>query len=361
MSSNFGKILNVQIFGQSHSEAVGVVIDGLPSGESIDLEAIERFLKRRQGGKNLTTPRKEADIPEILSGLVKGKTCGAPLVAVFKNSNTDSGAYNQFSDIPSPSHADLTARQRYNNPDLSGGGHFSARLTLPLCFAGAVSAGILERRGITIGAQICSCGGVEGERFSLESIDKTTLESISEKPFPTINDDDAANMVSAIKLAHGDGDSVGGIVECAAIGLSSGIGNPIFDSVESAISKVVFGIPAVRGIEFGLGFKATSLRGSRHNDSYKLIDGVPTPNSNNAGGVLGGITTGAPLVFRVGFKPTPSIPAIQQTLNIKTGQIVPLSIGGRHDPCIVLRAVPVVEAATACVLLDLMISGGSIE
>ncbi len=361
MSSNFGEFLNVQIFGQSHSGGVGVVVDGLPSGEAVDLEAVQTFLLRRQGGKKMTTPRKEADTPEILGGLVDNVTCGAPLAAVFRNGNTDSGSYNAFVDTPRPSHADLTARQRYKNPDLSGGGHFSARMTLPLCFAGAVSAQILARRGITVGAQISTCAGVAGERFDPLTIDADTLKSTVNKPFPTLNDESASKMILAIEAAQKEGDSVGGIVECAVVGLPSGIGNPIFDSVESALSKVLFGIPAVRAVEFGIGFEASNMRGSVHNDSYTLKNSEPTPSTNNAGGVLGGITTGAPLILRVGFKPTPSISAPQQTLNIKSNEVETLSIKGRHDPCIVLRAVPVVEAAVACVLLDLMLSANKIK
>ncbi len=357
MSSNFGNVVKVQLFGQSHSDGVGVVVDGLPSGEAVDLAEVESFLKRRQGGKKMTTPRKEADTPEILSGLVDSRTCGAPLAAVFKNANTDGSSYNKFVDTPRPSHADLTARQRYKNPDLSGGGHFSARLTLPLCFAGAVALQILARRGITIGAQICSCAGVDGERFNAMNIDESIFKSLANKDFPTLNDTDALAMMEAVKTAQADHDSVGGVVECAVLGLPAGIGNPIFDSVESALSRVLFGIPAVRGVEFGLGFDACSMRGSDHNDPYTLKGGAPSPKSNNAGGVLGGITTGAPLLLRVGFKPTPSIGALQETLNLSSGLTETLEIGGRHDPCIVLRAVPVVEAAVACVLLDLISSG----
>ncbi len=357
MSSNLGNVIKIQLFGQSHSSAVGVVIDGLPSGEALDFAEVESFLKRRQGGKKMTTPRKEADTPEILSGMVDGKTCGAPLAAVFKNANTDGSAYNKFVDTPRPSHADLTARQRYKNPDLSGGGHFSARLTLPLCFAGALALQILARRGVTLGAQICSCAGVDGERFDAMNVNDKALKNVADKDFPTLNDSDALAMTAAVKSAQVAHDSVGGIVECAVLGLPAGVGNPIFDGVESALSRVLFGIPAVRGVEFGLGFDACSMRGSDHNDPYTLKEGAPSPGSNNAGGVLGGITTGAPLLLRVGFKPTPSIGALQETLNLSSGLTETLEIGGRHDPCIVLRAVPVVEAAVACVLLDLILSG----
>ncbi len=356
MSSNFGDIYKVQIFGQSHSAGLGVVIDGVPSGEPISVEEIELFLKRRQGGKKHSTPRKEADKPEILSGLVSGASCGAPLAAIFHNSNTNPGAYSELWDTPRPSHADLTARQRYKNPDPTGGGHFSGRLTLPLCFAGAVAIQILARKGITITAHISSCAGIDDERFNPQAIDASLLESLKSKTFPTINDSRASDMDRAIQAAHSQGDSVGGVVECAITGIPAGIGNPIYDGVESAIAKVIFGVPAVRGLEFGAGFNACSMRGSEHNDSYALIDGKPMPITNNAGGVLGGITTGAPIIFRVGFKPTPSISVEQQTLNLRKGEQQTLNVRGRHDPCIVLRAVPVVEAAAACVLLDLILS-----
>ncbi len=357
MSSNFGNIFKVQIFGQSHSAGLGVVMDGVPSGESIDIDKIEQFLMRRQGGKKHSTPRKEADTPEILSGLVGGATCGAPLAAIFHNANTHPGAYSELWDTPRPSHADLTARQRYHNPDPTGGGHFSGRLTLPLCFAGAVAGQILARKGIFVGAHIGSCAGIDDVRFNANQLEPSLFKAIAEKSFPTICDDAAGKMGDAIEAAAKLGDSVGGVVECAITGLPAGIGNPIYEGVESALAKVIFGIPAVRGLEFGAGFEACRMRGSEHNDCYELLDGKPMPATNNAGGVLGGITTGAPIVFRVGFKPTPSISARQETLNIKTGQKQVLNVGGRHDPCIVLRAVPVVEAAAACVLLDLMLGG----
>ncbi len=356
MSSNFGDIINIQIFGQSHSNGLGVVIDGLPSGEAIDLDQVDVFLKRRQGGKKHSTPRKEADTAEILSGLVNGATCGAPLAAIFKNSNINPSAYNELWDTPRPSHADLTARQRYRNPDPTGGGHFSGRLTLPLCFAGAVALQLLARKGIMVAAHISDCGGLQDKRFDPNLVDAKLLNSLTSKPFPTIDDSKAEGMGHIIQSAHNEGDSVGGAVECAVIGLPAGIGNPMFDGVESALAKVLFGVPAVRGVEFGAGFSACSMKGSEHNDAYELIDGNPVPKTNNAGGVLGGITTGAPLIFRVGFKPTASISKGQVTLNMKTGKQEALSIRGRHDPFIALRAVPVVEAAAAVVILDLLLA-----
>ncbi len=361
MSSNFGDTVKVQIFGQSHSQGLGVVIDGLPSGKNIDLKQVETFLMRRQGGKKHSTPRKEADTPEVLSGLVNGATCGAPLAAIFRNSNTNPSAYSELWDTPRPSHADLTARQRYNNPDPTGGGHFSGRLTLPLCFAGAVAIQLLSEFGIIIGAHISDCANVCDERFNPNTVDSLMLKSLTERPFPTIDEMAAERMSMAIQDAHSVGDSVGGAVECAVVGIPAGIGNPMFDGIESALAKVVFGIPAVRGVEFGVGFEACGMRGSEHNDSYMLTNDKPTPKTNNAGGVLGGITTGAPLIFRVGFKPTPSISYPQTTLNMITKQQEVLKVRGRHDPCIVIRAVPVVEAAAACVILDQILSSGKGE
>ncbi len=356
MSSNFGNTVKIQIFGQSHSQGLGVVMDGLPSGEKIDLTQIETFLMRRQGGKKHSTPRKEADTPQVLSGLVDGATCGAPLAAIFNNSNINPSAYSELWDTPRPSHADLTARQRYRNPDPTGGGHFSGRLTLPLCFAGAVAMQILLRYGITIAAHISNCAGIYDKKINPTKVDINTLKEVANKTFPTIDDKAAEEMAQAIEAARLMGDSVGGAVECVAVGLPAGIGNPMFDGIESALAKVLFGIPAVRGVEFGVGFEACGMKGSEHNDSYTLLNEKPIPITNNAGGVLGGITTGAPLIFRVGFKPTPSISYPQTTLNLKTGEQEILKVKGRHDPCIVLRAVPVVEAAAACVLLDLLLS-----
>lgn len=357
MSSNIGQNIKISIFGQSHSEAIGVVIDGLPAGECINTDKIIEFMQRRAPGKNnLSTPRKEADTPEILSGLKNGTTCGAPLCAVIKNTNTSSGDYDNLIDIPRPSHADYPAFVKYNGAnDVSGGGHFSGRLTAPLCFAGAVAMQILERKGISFGAHISKIGAISDDAFDKVSISGETLKSVTAKDFPVLNDEKGELMKKEILKAKEELDSVGGIIECAVCGMPVGIGEPIFDGIENRISQTVFGIPAVRGIEFGEGFGAAELRGSEHNDPYYYDEnGTVKTKTNNSGGIIGGISNGMPIIFKVAFKPTPSIAKEQDSVSLQNETNEKLSIHGRHDPCIVQRAVPCVEAAAAIAILDLM-------
>ena len=357
MSSNIGQNLKISIFGQSHSEAIGVVIDGLPSGECINMDEIIEFMQRRAPGKNsLSTSRKEADTPEILSGLKNGKTCGAPLCAVIRNTNTRSSDYDNLIDIPRPSHADYPAFVKYKGAnDVSGGGHFSGRLTAPLCFAGAVAMQILARKGITFGAHIAGIGAITDDTFDKASVSVSLLKSITKKDFPVINDENGTLMKEEILKAKENLDSVGGIVECAVCGVPVGIGDPMFDGIENRISQIIFGIPAVRGIEFGAGFSAAQMRGSKHNDPYYYDEnGNIKTKTNNAGGVIGGISNGMPIIFRVAFKPTPSIAKEQDSVSLENKINAKLSIHGRHDPCIVQRAVPCVEAAAAIAILDLM-------
>lgn len=354
VSCNFGNNIKITVFGQSHSEAIGVVIDGLPAGFKIDTEKTAAFMARRAPGQNdLSTPRKEADEVKILSGVVDNVTCGAPLCAVIFNTNTRSGDYDKLRLVPRPSHSDFAAMMKHGGfNDIRGGGNFSGRLTAPLCFAGAVCMQMLEEKGIHIGAHIASIGKVNDEKFDPVNVNKTDFEKILSKPFPVINDMQGELMRKEIYNAKGCGDSVGGTIECAVVGMPAGIGDPIFDGLENRISAAVFGIPAVKGIEFGSGFEGSSLRGSENNDNFAAENGEIKTLTNNHGGILGGISSGMPVVFRCAIKPTPSIGMQQQSVNVETLENQELVIGGRHDPCIVPRAVPCVEAAAAVVIAD---------
>lgn len=357
MSSYLGKNLHVSIFGQSHSQAIGVAVDGLPAGEAVDLEELERFLQRRAPGQNaVSTPRKEGDKPQFLCGLVDGVTCGAPLAAVIENTNTRSKDYEQLKDVPRPGHADYTAQVRYGGfQDVRGGGHFSGRLTAPLCIAGGICLQILERRGIRVAAHIRSIASVEDRPFSPLEEKVETLDSLRTAAFPVLNPEAGEKMWAEILAARAEQDSVGGVVECIVTGLPAGLGAPMFDGMEGRLAAALFGIPAVKGVEFGSGFEAARLRGSQNNDPFDIADGRVMAKRNNAGGILGGITTGMPLVFRAAFKPTPSIAREQDSVSLSRMEPKKLSVTGRHDPCIVPRAVPVVEAAAAVVLLDVIL------
>lgn len=356
MSSKFGKNLHVQLFGQSHSEAVGVVIDGLPPGKLLDMDYINRFLQRRSPGQSdLTTSRKETDTPEIVSGLLDGITCGAPLCALFPNKDTRSGDYTNLKAVPRPGHADYTAFIKTGGAnDIRGGGHFSARLTAPLTFAGAVCAQLLEKKGIIIGAHIASIGNIADKRFDSLSITSDDLLSIREKVFPVIDEDAGKRMQKLIRSVSKEGDSIGGTIECCILGIPPGIGEPIFDGLENHIASVLFGIPAVKGIEFGAGFSASELKGSENNDSFYFDGDTVKTKTNYHGGILGGISSGMPILFRAAFKPTPSISKEQNSVNLFTKENTTLTIQGRHDPCVVLRAVPCVEAAAAIAMYDLI-------
>lgn len=357
MSSSFGEKVKIMIFGQSHSEAIGVVIDGLPVGEEIDMERVQQVMERRAPGRNAySTPRKEGDVPRVVSGLFEGKICGAPICAVIENTNTRSKDYDKLKDLPRPGHADFTAWVKYKGAnDHRGGGHFSGRLTAPLCFAGAVCMQILERKGIQIGAHILSIKGVKDIPFDEVQIDAETLKMVTSKAFPVQDDAAGEAMQVAIAAARANADSVGGIIECAVTGLPVGVGEPMFDGLESRLAAAVFAIPAVKGVEFGKGFGVAELFGSENNDDFIYeADGTVRTKTNNHGGSLGGISSGMPLVLRVAFKPTPSIGQEQDTISISKRENDKLAIVGRHDPCIVPRAVPCVEAAAAVALLDLL-------
>ena len=358
MSSEFGHLLKISVFGQSHGRAIGVVVDGLPAGEAVDLAELQVFLDRRKPGKNpLSTARKETDAPTFLSGLENGRTCGAPLCAVIENGDQHSSDYAGLTDTPRPGHADYTAGIKWGGAaDMRGGGHFSGRLTAPLCIAGGIAKQILARRGVFVGAHLKEVAGIGDESFPLHPTAELFAQ-VAAKPFPVLDDGAGERMQAAILAAREALDSVGGIVECAAIGLPAGLGDPMFDGVENRLAAAIFGIPAVKGLEFGAGFDAARLHGSENNDPFVLSGGAVAAETNHAGGILGGITTGMPLTLRAAFKPTPSIARPQKTVRLSAMEETTLEVRGRHDPCIAHRAVPVVEAVTAAVLLDLLLEG----
>ena len=357
MSSELGTILRVGVFGESHGRAIGVTIQGLPAGEAVDLIALEAFLDRRRPGKNaLSTARNEPDRPVFLAGLAEGKTTGSPLAAIIENLDARSRDYAELLDKPRPGHADYTAFLKWNGAaDMRGGGHFSGRLTAPLCIAGGIAKQILARKNIFVGAHLISVAGIADEAFPLVP-DAALFDEIAQKEFPVVNDALGCQMQEAILAASHAGDSVGGVIECAAVGFPAGIGNPMFDGIENRLSAAIFGIPAVKGLEFGAGFAAGSMFGSENNDPFRMDEsGNVTTATNHAGGILGGISTGQPIVLRVAMKPTPSIAKAQQTVSLSKRENAELIVHGRHDPCIAHRAVPVVEAVTALVLLDYLL------
>jgi len=327
MSSQFGRKIKISIFGQSHSPAIGVTIDGLPAGIKIDFDKLRDFTARRRPGQNeVTTARVEADEAEFISGLVNGVTCGVPLTAIIRNKDAKSEDYNEIFDIPRPGHADYTAHVKYNGfHDTAGGGHFSGRLTAPLCITGGICLQILNGMGVSISAKIVQIGDIRGT-------DK--------------------EMTEEILRVKEESDSVGGIIECTATGLPAGLGDPMFDGIENRIAGIVFGIPGVKGIEFGSGFAGAALRGSENNDSFYMDGEEVRTRTNNCGGILGGITNGMPVIFRAVFKPTPSIGKEQNSISLSRKENAILNVKGRHDPCIVPRAVPCVEAAAAIALYD---------
>ncbi|WP_196000117.1 chorismate synthase [Clostridium sp. 1001271B_151109_B4] len=356
MSGMWGNNIKISIFGESHGNAIGINIDGLPSGFEIDIDKIMIEMARRAPGKSpLSTPRKEGDIPEILSGYFEGKTTGTPLCAIIRNSNTKSKDYSKLKDVMRPGHADYTGAIRYDGfNDYRGGGHFSGRITAPLVFAGAICKQILESKGIVIAAHVNSIGSVKDESFLETDINDELLNSFKDKELPLINANLENVMREEVMNARKDGDSIGGTIECAILGVNPGVGNPFFDSVESTLAHLMFSVPAVKGIEFGRGFDISKMRGSEANDEYYLDGENIKTRTNNNGGILGGITNGMPIVFNVAIKPTASIFKEQKTVNIETMEETTLKIEGRHDPCIVQRALPVIEAVAAIGVLELV-------
>lgn len=327
MGNSIGSIFRFTVWGQSHAPEIGVTIEGLPAGTYIDMERLQAFMDRRRPGQNrYSTARKESDTVIFAAGLSEAsETVGAPVTAIIRNHDTRSSDYDDMRFIPRPGHADYPAMARYGDArDYAGSGQFSGRLTAPVCIAGGIALQLLERMGITVRARAVMIGG----------------ESEEEK------------MLAVIDQARSEGDSVGGIVECVIENVPAGTGEPMFDGLENRIAQLVFGIPAVKGVEFGAGFACASMRGSGNNDPYYSDGGTVKTRSNHAGGICGGMSTGMPIVFRAAFKPAPSIAKEQESVDIRTGESVRLHVRGRHDPCIVPRAVPVVEAAAAAAILD---------
>ncbi len=359
MSTNYGKNINITVFGGSHDDEIGVIATGLPKGFRFDSEELSAFMKRRAPGQNaFSTKRREPDVPLFVSGTDGNCVLnGTTFKAIIKNTNQRSSDYNDLSFVPRPSHADFAARMKYGEEvDLRGGGHFSGRLTAPLCIVGGICLQYLKAKGIDIAAHLYAVGGVRDDGFDLSSVSADDFAVLRERTeFPVLNDRMGEQMKAVIEAARLDGDSVGGIVEVAALGLPAGLGEHMFDGIENRISSIVFGIPAVKAIEFGNGFDCASLRGSQNNDAFATDGKKIYTKTNNCGGILGGMTNGMPLVFRAAMKPTPSIFKEQDSVDMVSMTPVKLSIKGRHDPCVVVRAVPVFEAVTAIALCDILL------
>lgn len=353
MSSTYGENLKLSIFGQSHGPAIGMTLDGIPAGFPIDLEQLQSFLSRRAPGRgDYATPRKEADQPEFLSGIVDGFTCGAPIAAIISNTNTRSSDYENLKDLPRPGHADYTAQVKYGGfQDVSGGGHFSGRLTAPLCIAGGLCKQWLEQMGIRIGAHIIQIGSHHTRRFDPLAPELDRVGQI----FPTLTAEAAEEFQACIARARSLSDSVGGRIECGVTGLPAGLGEPMFGGVEGRIAQIIYGIPAVKNVGFGWSEKFAEHFGSESNDPYTLQNGNIRTLTNHCGGILGGITNAMPLIFDVTFKPTPSIGIPQQSVSLSRSEETTVTVQGRHDPCIVPRAVPVVEATAAIAIFDIIL------
>lgn len=358
MSSTWKNNISFTVFGESHGPAIGVCMDNVPPGESIDVDKIYKFMARRAPKKDgTTTMRNEKDIPQIISGFHNGKTTGTPLVAMIANSDQHSQDYNNLSRLARPGHADYTGALRYRGfNDIRGGGHFSGRLTAPLCFAGAVAQQILEKRGIYIGAHISEIHGITDKAFDTINTSRQDIIDLKEKDFPVIIDVQGNEMKKEILNARENQDSVGGIIECIAINVPAGIGSPIFDGLENSIAQLIFGIPAIKGLEFGAGFDVAKMTGSENNDEFYVNErGIVVTKTNNHGGILGGISSGMPITLKVAVKPTPSISQPQETIDYSAMKNETLVVKGRHDPCIVARAVPCVEAAVSLAVLSHML------
>lgn len=356
MSSTYGENLKLSIFGQSHGKAIGMTLDGIPGGLPVDVAQLQHFLDRRAPGNgSLRSPRREPDRPHFLSGVVDGFTCGAPIAAIIENADAAPRDYD--ADLPRPGHADFTAQIKYGGfQDASGGGHFSGRLTAPLCIAGGLCLQWLERMGIRIGAHIIQIGSEKARRFDPLQPELDRVGQI----FPTLTAEDAEIFQRLIADARAQDDSIGGRIECAVVGAPAGLGAPMFGGVENRIAQLIYGIPAVKNIGFGLSEDFARCLGSESNDPFTLQNGQIVTATNHCGGILGGITTGMPILFDVTFKPTPSIGKPQQTVCFSRMEECTLSVAGRHDPCIVPRAVPVVEAAAAIAIFDMVLENPGI-
>ncbi|MGI6108833.1 MAG: chorismate synthase [Eubacteriaceae bacterium] len=355
MGSVTGNVLKLSVFGESHGAGIGAVIDGFPSGIRIDDDYVAEQMKRRSASGNpLATPRKEPDLVEVLSGVFNGFSEGTPICGLIRNTSTRSGDYSELAVKPRPGHADYTAGIRYGGfQDYRGGGHFSGRLTAPLVFAGALARLALKQLypGVQIGSRIVSAAGVHDPSV-IDDYETLTFENPA---FPVADSDCGEAMRAEIIEAMREKDSAGGVIEGYVTGLPAGLGDPMFGSVESRLASMLFSVPAVKGVEFGIGFAFADLRGSEANDPFYMENGKVKTKSNNNGGINGGITNGMPVVYRCAVKPTPSVAVEQDTVNLKTGTDEKLVIHGRHDPCIIVRACPVIEAVTAFVLLDMLL------
>ena len=353
--NTWGNKIRLSIFGESHGEAIGIVIDGLEAGTKLNLENINKFIERRKAGKSsFTTSRKEKDEYKILSGYKDGYTTGTPLCVIFENTNTISKDYENLKDLLRPNHADYPAGIKFKGfNDVRGGGHFSGRITLALTFAGAIALDILEEKGIKIFSHIKRILDIKDKSFlDFKEINLQKFKNLKESSLPFIEndlEDKTKELLEKIKLS---GNSVGGEIECACFNLPVGLGSPFFDSLESKISHLAFSVPAIKGISFGIGFDFANILGSEANDLYYLNNNEIKTRTNNNGGILGGLSTGMPLVFSVVVKPTSSISLEQKTVNIKEMKEDILKINGRHDACIVPRVLPVIEAIMALAILD---------
>ena len=363
MNTTFGENLRTTVFGQSHADAIGCTIEGLPAGESISVDALQAFMARRAPGGRLATQRKEPDTPEILCGMVEGVTCGAPLAAIIRNTNQRSQYYKAIADLPRPSHADLPAEVKYQgHQDVRGGGAFSGRLTAPITLAGGIALQILERRGIRISAHLLSVGTAEDRPMNPMGENPEDLQKRLSRGLPVLTDEGEVRMTEAILAARKAGDSIGAVIECMIEGLPCGLGGPLFEGFDGNLAFGLFGIPGVKGVEFGRGFEASRMKGSENNDPWEISPDAPgaKPRTNNAGGIAGGITTAAPVVFRIAMKPTPSIALAQETISISRRENAELGVRGRHDPCIGVRAVPVAEAVAALAVLDSLLAAPAV-
>ena len=353
MNSVYSGNITITIFGESHGPAIGAVIDGLPPGLLLNMEKINEEMERRKPGtSSMATARKEADVVEIVSGLFEGRTTGVPLCGIIHTKDTKSKDYSELKVKMRPGHSDYPGAVHYRGfNDYRGGGHFSGRLTAPLVFAGAVAKEYLRQWGVEIGAHLLQVYDLKDRRFALDD-DRAILESLRAERVPVLNKDLAMGIEEAIVLAKGEGDSLGAVVECMALGVRPGIGNPMFNSLESRLSQLLFSVPGVKGVSFGAGFDFAGMKGSQANDPYYMKDGQVCLKTNNNGGILGGISTGSPIVFSAVMKPTPSISKVQETVNLETGEDATLQVVGRHDPCIAIRGIPVIESVMAIGLLD---------
>ena len=355
MSSQIGNKIKVTVFGESHGPAIGMVMDNPPAGIKLDFDYISAQNKRRAPGNDKTaTPRKEADNPEFLSGIADGVTTGDPITISIRNGNTKSGDYESIKHTPRPSHADYATYAKTGEYISAGGGHFSGRLTAPIVTAGSILRLYLKEKGVEIGGHILKIGNAEDKRFDPVNIDDETIISLSKSNFALLEQSAEEKMRAEVEAARLEGDSIGGMVEIAVTGLPAGLGGPMFEGVENEIARAVFGIPAVKGIEFGAGFDFAKMRGSEANDQMHYNGEKVACITNNNGGVTGGITNAMPIIFRVAIKPTPSISKPQKTVDLKRGTDTEIVIKGRHDPCIVPRALPAIEAVTAIAVANLL-------